>query len=81
MELQDDARQIFEPHVGFNRVFVVACYLCVSAQSVCEGVCVVVLQQLLLQVVVTELGPAGSSLLCAVSRAPDTGSVHHHDGG
>lgn len=57
------------------------CYLCVSLQCVSEGVCVVVLQQPLLQVVVTELGPAGSSLLCRVSRAPQARRVHHHHGG
>ena len=56
-------------------------YLCISVQRVCEGVCVVVLQQPLLQVVVTELGPAASSLLRRVSRVPQARRVHHHHRG
>ena len=56
-------------------------YLCVSVQRVCEGVCVVVLQQPLLQVVVTELRPAASSFLRHVSRVPQARRVHHHHRG
>lgn len=56
-------------------------YLCVSLQGVCEGVCVVALQQPFLQIVVTELRPAGSSLFRRVSRAPQARRVHHHHWG
>lgn len=54
-------------HLTFNSV---ETHLCVSVQCVSEGVCVVVLQQPLLQVVVAELGPAGRSLLGRVSGVP-----------
>lgn len=55
-------------------------YLRVSLQRVCESVCVAVLQEPLLQVVVAELRPAGSSFLGRVSGVPQAGGVDHHHG-